>query len=78
MAAADLQRGEPGAGDREELSVVVGQLWRWLSMAVVRATSSCLLTRLTHMGEGSRQASKRQQWLDRGTEHEALKGSTMA
>ena len=65
VAAADLQRGEPGAGDREELSVVVGQLWRWLSMAVVRATSSCLLTRLTHMGGvPGRQARDNSGWIE--------------
>ena len=66
VASADLVRGHPGAEEmREEMSVVVGQLRRRLSVAVVRATASCLLTRVTMLGEGSREAIKRRQWRER-------------
>ena len=62
VASADLVRGHPGA---EEMSVVVGQLRRRLNVAVVRATAICLLTRVTMLGEGSREAMKRRQWRER-------------
>ena len=66
IAAADLMRAQPGAEpSRESLSVVVGQLRRRLSVAVVRANSNCLLTRLTYCGEGTEQATKRRQWRER-------------
>ena len=59
VATADLMQGYPGAEVREEMSVVVGQLRRRLSVDVVRATASCLLTRVTMLGEGSREAARR-------------------
>ena len=71
VVSADLMRGQPGAAVREELSVVVGQLRRRLSVAVIRATYSCLLARLAFLGEGSREANKRRQW--RGREEQAMR-----
>ena len=63
--------GQPGAAVREELSIVVGQLRRRLSVSVIRATYTCLLTRLSLLGEGSREANKRRQW--RGREEQAMR-----
>ena len=65
VTCVDLLRGQPGAGAREELGVVVGQLRRRLSVAAVRANSNCLLTRLALVGDGARQASDRRQWRKR-------------
>ena len=64
VSGLDL-RSQPGAMEREELSIVVGQLRRRLSVAVIRATANCLLSRLTFMGEEPRGANKRRQWRDR-------------
>ena len=64
VSGLDL-RSQPGAMEREELSVVVGQLHRRLSMAVIRATANCLLSRLSFIGEEARGANKRRQWRDR-------------
>ena len=65
VASADLMRGQPGAEVREEMSVVVGQIRRRLSVAVARANAGCLISRLSHIGEGSRESMKRRQWRDR-------------
>ena len=63
VAGADLQRNQQQAATaREDMSVVVGQLHRRLSMAVVRANSDCLLSRILLIGEASRQAARRRQW----------------
>ena len=65
VAGADLCRDQQAATEREDMSVVVGQLRRRLSVAVVRATSNCLLSRISLIGEASRQAAKRRQWSGR-------------
>ena len=65
VASADLLRGQQEVIVREDLEVVVGQLRRRLSVAIARANSNCLLSRLSLIGEGSKEASKRRQWTYR-------------
>ena len=45
-----------------ELSVIVGQVRRRLSVAAIRAKSTCLLSRLSLVGEGARRAADRRGW----------------
>ena len=68
VAAVDLQASQ-GSGEREDISVVIGQLRRRLSVATIRANINCLLTRLSLVGEGTRQAMKRRQWQKREETH---------
>ena len=65
VACVDLLRGQGQAISREEISGVIGQFRRRLSVATVRATYNCLLTRLSLVGDGARQALDRRQWRQR-------------
>ena len=54
-------------GSESEMGNIVGQVRRKLSVACVRANMTCLLSRLSLIGEASKQASKRRQqqaWLE--------------
>ena len=62
VATVDLQTEHHGSGEREDISVVIGQLRRRLSVATVRANINCLLARLSLVGEGTRPAMRRRQW----------------
>ena len=51
-ASADLMQGQSGAAVRDDLTAMVGQLWRKLSVAYLPNLS----------GESSRETKKRRQW----------------
>ena len=57
VTAIGLARGRPASG--AELGVVVGQVRRRLSVAIVRSRANCLLARMSLLGEGSRKAMNR-------------------
>ena len=59
VRAVGLARGRPPS--ESELGVAIGQIRRRLSVASVRATSNCLLARVSLLGEGSRKAHGRRQ-----------------
>ena len=63
VSSIGLARGQPCS--ENELAMAIGQVRRRLSVASIRATSNCLLTRLTLIGEGARQAAKRRGWRER-------------
>ena len=71
IACVDLSRGQASPMAREDLSVVVGQIRRRLSVATIRATYGCLLSRLTMIGEGQKEANARRQW--RGHEERIMR-----
>ena len=48
-------------GSQQELAIITGQIRRLLSMAVVRANATCLLSRINQVGEGAALASKRRE-----------------
>ena len=52
-------RGRPAS--EAELGVAVGQIRRRLSVACLRANMTCLLTRMSLLGESARQAQGRRQ-----------------
>ena len=56
VAARSRARGQDGPD--QELGLVLGEIRRTLSVEFVRAQSLCLLSRLTYLGEGSREAFK--------------------
>ena len=73
----DLRRGQQGGGDRENMSVVVGQLRHRLSVAVVRATANCLIT-CVH-GSGGKGGQQKEAVEGQGGDgHEAGEGSPVA
>ena len=55
-----LQQGRPGS-DRE-LGVLVGQVRRRLSMAVIKAQVDCLLAKIHQVGPGNTQLAKKRDW----------------
>ena len=57
LSAIGLARGRPGS--EEELAVIVGQVRRRLSVAAIRANSTCLLSRLSLIGEEARRTADR-------------------
>ena len=58
-----MARGTPGT--EEEQGVIVGQIRRRLSVVSVRAQAECLMSRMSHIGEGANGADKRRQWIRR-------------
>ena len=60
LAAVGMARGQPGS--EGELAVIVGQVRRRLSVAAIRANSTCLLTRLNLIGEEAKKAAERRGW----------------
>ena len=65
MARSRLRKESLAGGDygsEERLATVVGQLRRRLSLACVRANSTCLLDRVFVVGEGAPAARSRRQW----------------
>ena len=64
VACLDQKRGQEGT-IIEDVGVVVGQLRRWLSVAAIRATYTCLLSRLNLMGAESKKAAERRKWRQR-------------
>ena len=62
-------------GVREEKSVVVGQIRRCVSVAVMRANSACLLDRLHQVGQGVAGGNGRRaaaQWEEEGMRAERV------
>ena len=59
VTSVGLARGRPATD--AELGVAVGQVRRRLSVACVRANMSCLRSRMSLLGESSRQAQGRRQ-----------------
>ena len=55
-----MQRGRPGS--KQELGVIVGQIRRRISVTVMRAQTSCLLSRLHQVGPGNKTLAKRREW----------------
>ena len=55
-----LQRGRPGSD--QELGLLVGQVRRRLSLAVVKAQVDCLLSKLHQVGPGNTQLAKKRSW----------------
>ena len=49
-------------GSEGRLGVIKGDIRKWLSMATVRADTSCLLARVSQVGEGAGEAGKRRRW----------------
>ena len=66
LRAQGLALGREGSA--AELSIITGQVRRALSTASMRAQASCLLSRLSVMGKGQIQASRRRQWARREEE----------
>ena len=65
VASADLLRNHmAGAGD-DALSVVIGQIRRKLSIASICAVRSCLLSRLSFIGQGAKEGAKRRAGWER-------------
>ena len=60
LTSQGLQRGSPGS--KQELGLITGQIRRRLSLAVVKAQTSCLLARLHQVGPGNAQLAKRREW----------------
>ena len=59
VSSMGLARGRPAS--EAELGLVVGQVRRRLSVACVRANATCLLARLSYLGEGAKKAQSRRQ-----------------
>ena len=76
VACSDLNTRHSSPMVREDMSVVVGQMRRRLSVATIRATYNCLLTRLTLLGEGVKEANARRMW--RGREERIMSGEREA
>ena len=66
LAAVGLARGQPGS--EGELSLIVGQVRRRISVAAIKAKSNCLLTRLGLVGQEARHAADRRGWRMREEE----------
>ncbi len=66
LRAQGLAQGREGSD--AELGVIIGQIRRTLSTTAVRAQALCLLSRLSHMGDGARMAAKRRGWARREDE----------
>ena len=63
LAKVGLQRGQQGGAD--EMGIIVGQVRRKVSTAVVRAQVDALIARLHMAGEGGVTASKRRARTER-------------
>ena len=50
---------------KTRLGVIVGQIRRRLSLATVKANTTCMLSRLSLTGEGASAAGKRRKWQRR-------------
>ena len=50
-------------GSEGRLGVIKGQVRRWLSLATVRANTTCMLALVSQVGEGAGEAGKRRRWL---------------
>ena len=55
-----LQRGRPGS--EQELGVIVGQVRRRLSMAVMKSQVDCLLSKIHQVGPGNKQLAQKRQF----------------
>ena len=62
------QLRELGRGTERERSTFLTQLRRELSTVGAKAQSSCLLGRVSRVGEGHRAAAKRREWVRRENE----------
>ena len=60
LASQGLQRGSPGS--KQELGLITGQIRRRLSLAVIKAQTSCLLARLHQVGPGNTKLAKKRDW----------------
>ena len=74
LQSVGLARGRPGSD--QELAVITGQLRRRLSLAVVRANTTCLIERMAMVGGGSTIAGRRRQQLR--MEEERMRGEREA
>ena len=66
LRARGLARGREGTD--QERSIILAGMRRTLSMAAAKAYSSCLLDRVSRIGEHHRQAAKRRAWVRREEE----------
>ena len=66
LKARGLARGREGTD--QEKSIILAGLRRVLSMAAAKAYSSCLLDRVSRVGEEHRQAARRRAWVRREEE----------
>ena len=69
LRARGLARGREGS--EQERSIILAGLRRVLSMTAAKANSSCLLDRVSRVGEEHRQAAKRRAWVRREEERRA-------
>ena len=60
LTSQGLQRGSPGS--KQELGLITGQIRRRLSLAVIKAQTSCLLARLHQVGPGNAKLAKKRDW----------------
>ena len=74
LGAMGLARGRPGS--EAELGVIMGQVRRRLSVASVRARVTCLITRMSLLGEGSKKVMNRRQY--QGWEEEKMRREMQA
>ena len=56
-----MARGRPGSD--QELAIITSQLRRRISAATIRANFTCLLERMSQVGEGARRAETRRDWV---------------
>jgi hypothetical protein len=63
-----VPRAWPGGGRVQERSIILAGLRRALSMAAAKAYSTCLLDRVSRVGEEHRQAARRRAWVKREEE----------
>jgi hypothetical protein len=56
----------------KERSIILAGLRRALSMAAAKAYSTCLLDRVSRVGEEHRQAARRRAWVKREEERRAF------
>ena len=66
LRAKGLARGREGTD--QERSIILAGLRRALSMAAAKAYSTCLLDRVSRVGEEHRQAARRRAWVKREEE----------
>ena len=66
LRAKGLARGREGTD--HERSIILAGLRRALSMAAAKAYSTCLLDRVSRVGEEHRQAARRRAWVKREEE----------
>ena len=66
LRARGLARGREGSN--HERSTILAGFRRRLSMVAAKAYSTCLMDRVSRIGEGHRQAAKRRAWVKREEE----------